>query len=252
MSAIELYASGFLLNLVTGFAFFAIERRYPFRAIDYKKRLWSDLGALAYVWVLFVAFAMLERRYAVHLQDLDWVKESALATLPVWQKLILFYLIYDFVSYWGHRAMHTSRLWISHEWHHSPEDIWWLSGCRASIIHVVFYRLAYFAFFFFLFDPIIATLISVEIILFNSWMHLNLKWYPWMKYVEYVFVTPRFHHLHHASGERFRDVNFGSRLTVWDRLFGTMVDPEKVMPSEVQFGLAKTDTLHFPRAAIGV
>ena len=251
-SPVEIYISGMLFSLITGLAFFFIERRYPFRAIHHKKRIWSDIGSLAYVWVIFVAFAMLEQTYAVRIQQFEWVGNSILVAMPTWQKLIAFYLIYDFLSYWAHRAMHTSRLWLSHEWHHSPQDIWWLSGCRASIIHVALYRLAYFAFFFFMFDSVTAMAISVGAIILNSWMHLNLQWRPWMRYVEYVFVTPRFHHLHHANSERFHDKNFGSLLTVWDRLFGTMVDPDSVCPDEVQFGLAPNTQLRMPHAAIGM
>ena len=50
--------------------------------------------------------------------------------------------------------------------------------------------------------------------------------------LEYVFVTPRFHFVHHSVDRRFSDNNFGFLLSIWDRLFGTYVPPEAVDENE--------------------
>lgn len=252
MTTLITCAGGFLFNLLAALLFHAIERRQPFRAIDYRKRLLKDIGALAFVWLIFSGFIILERDYISHIQTLAWVQDLGLVELPLWLRLLLFFLIYDFVSYWGHVLMHHPKLWISHKWHHAPEDIWSLSGVRGSITHVAIYRMAYLSFFLFFFDPIVATILSVEIILFNCWTHMNIKWSPWMRYVEYLIVTPRFHHLHHGKERQFHDKNYGNQLTLWDRLFGTMIAPDSVVQEDLHFGLSDGDSLRLPRAAIGI
>jgi len=246
MSLAITYFTGLLFNIVSGFSFHLLERCCPFRSIPYRRRIWGDLGALAYVWILFTLINWFELRYFGVLGQ-PW-----LADWPLWLTLPGFYLIYDFGAYWSHRLMHTSKFWRTHVWHHMPEDIWWLSGCRASIGHVLLYRLAYLPFFFCLFPPVVALAISTEIILANNWMHLNLKWYPWLRQLEWLFVTPRFHHLHHGIASGFRNSNFGAHFTIWDRCFGTYLDPDRIDPETLQFGVAGSEQPSLLRAALGV
>jgi sterol desaturase/sphingolipid hydroxylase (fatty acid hydroxylase superfamily) len=253
MSLVITYLSGLAFNLISGLAFSVAEHFHPFRKIEHRKRILRDLGAIAVVWVFFIFFAALEERIlkaAVPLHErllpLD-VRE-----LPLWVRIAFFYLTYDFLSYWAHRWMHTHALWRAHVWHHSADEIWWLSGCRGSLIHVGLYRVASVATVFCLFDPLVAMIISTEMILSNSWMHLNLRWFTWMRPLELIFVTPRFHHLHHGVGVEFRDKNFGSRFTVWDRLFGTYLDPDSVSQDRLFFGVAPSEKLGPVRAAIGL
>jgi alkylglycerol monooxygenase len=42
-----------------------------------------------------------------------------------------------------------------------------------------------------------------------------------------LFVTPAIHGSHHCRDARFADKNFGAMLGVWDRLFGTWLEPAK-------------------------
>lgn len=246
MSLAVTYISGLLFNIVSGLCFHLVERWRPFRAVNYARRWGPDLAALAFVWVLFTVINALETRYLGGL-GLPWLSDW-----PLWIKLPAFYLLYDFGAYWAHRLMHTGTLWSTHVWHHMPRDIWWLSGCRASVLHAFLYRIAFLPFFFCLFDPVVAAAISVEIILANSWMHLNLKWYPWMRKLEWLLVTPRFHHLHHGMNRECRDKNFGARFTIWDRLFGTYLDPDSVDPATLQFGVPTEDEPTIAHAALGV
>lgn len=83
-------------------------------------------------------------------------------------------------------------------------------------------------------------------------MHWNVRWYAWMRRLEVIFVTPRFHHLHHGVGPAFHDMNFGSRFTIWDRWFGTFLDPDEVDPASLHFGVSEEDRPTLLRAAIGL
>jgi sterol desaturase/sphingolipid hydroxylase (fatty acid hydroxylase superfamily) len=52
--------------------------------------------------------------------------------------------------------------------------------------------------------------------------------------IEWIFVTPNFHHVHHHFQMPATNYNYGDVFSVWDRLFGTSAR----MPSqEIVFGL---------------
>jgi hypothetical protein len=46
-------------------------------------------------------------------------------------------------------------------------------------------------------------------------------------WLEYVFVTPSHHRVHHASNEQYLDKNYGDVLIIWDKLFGTFTEEKE-------------------------
>jgi sterol desaturase/sphingolipid hydroxylase (fatty acid hydroxylase superfamily) len=79
----------------------------------------------------------------------------------------------------------------------------------------------------------------VENVVRNHWMHMNVSWRS--RWLEYVFVTPRYHHIHHSADAKLHDGNYGSLFTIWDRLFGTYVDPDVTRPKTFGTGEKKRD-----------
>jgi sterol desaturase/sphingolipid hydroxylase (fatty acid hydroxylase superfamily) len=153
---------------------------------------------------------------------------------PLAARVVLFYLVADLGSYWLHRGMHTRHVWRIHRWHHAPETIYWLSGVRATLPQQILFNLP-----FVLAIPLILgapswvyVAIAIEGIFRNNWQHMNVVWRS--SWLEWVFVTPRSHHLHHSADRARHEGNYGSLFTFWDRLFGTFVDPERNVP--VTFG----------------
>jgi len=53
--------------------------------------------------------------------------------------------------------------------------------------------------------------------------------------LEYIFVTPSHHRVHHASNEKYLDHNYGDVFIIWDKLFGTFA----VEDEEPEYGLTK-------------
>jgi len=53
--------------------------------------------------------------------------------------------------------------------------------------------------------------------------------------LEWIFVTPSHHRVHHASNAKYLDKNMGMALIVWDRMFGTFVEEDPNEP--VRYGL---------------
>ena len=46
-------------------------------------------------------------------------------------------------------------------------------------------------------------------------------------WLEYVFVTPSHHRVHHASNPQYLDKNYGDMFIIWDKLFGTFAEEEE-------------------------
>lgn len=67
--------------------------------------------------------------------------------------------------------------------------------------------------------------------------YLNVKWRSWMKVVEWIILTPRYHDIDHLHNPQFYNKNLGAIIMLFDRLFGTYVDPNIINHIEGQFGL---------------
>ena len=133
------------------------------------------------------------------------------------------------------------RLRRAHKWHHSPTYMYWIGGVRAtvpqeflvSIPYIVAYPLLDISPWWMFLG--IAALSAMQ----NDWMHMNVTWRS--VWLERIFVTPRYHHVHHSADPRHYGANMGNLFTVWDRLFGAHVDPDRV-ESNFSFGFGTKES----------
>lgn len=72
--------------------------------------------------------------------------------------------------------------------------------------------------------------------LLNDWMHMNVTWRS--NWLEWIVVTPRYHHVHHSDHPAHVNANFGVTFSIWDRLFGTYIDPEE-FTTPITFGIGE-------------
>uniref|UniRef100_A0A2L2YEN4 Alkylglycerol monooxygenase n=1 Tax=Parasteatoda tepidariorum TaxID=114398 RepID=A0A2L2YEN4_PARTP len=130
----------------------------------------------------------------------------------------------DFLFYWMHRATHQcSILWQFHEPHHSSEDFNLTTPLRLSIFTSCTMWLTYLPMAFFI--PPSVFLVHYQLnVIFQYWLHS--EYIPRLGVLEYVFVTPSHHRVHHGRNRWCIDKNFGSIFILWDRLFGTF-EPER-------------------------
>ena len=70
--------------------------------------------------------------------------------------------------------------------------------------------------------------------------HIPLKYFGWL---EYVFISPYQHQIHHSNDEIHFNRNMGAQLAIWDWMFGTLVRSESV--KNVEFGLGKDDDTNY-------
>ena len=70
--------------------------------------------------------------------------------------------------------------------------------------------------------------------------HIPLKYFNWL---EYIFISPFQHQIHHSNKQEHFDRNMGAKLAIWDWMFGTLVRSEAV--SKIEFGLGKHEDSNY-------
>lgn len=143
---------------------------------------------------------------------------------------------WDFVYYWNHRFMHTSRyMWALHVVHHSSERYNLSTALRqpvadslgtfvpTGLLGLIGVR-----------PDVIETARGVNLV-YQFWIHTTAV--PKLGRFERWFNTASHHRVHHGSNRRYLDRNHGSILIVWDRLFGTFEAEDDDEP--VVYGLTK-------------
>ena len=153
-----------------------------------------------------------------------------------WVSVLVYLVVFDFLNYWFHRAQHHFGWWWQlHALHHAQRQMTMWSDNRNHLIDDVLHDL-----FFVLMALAIGVapgqFVAVVALtqLSESLQHANVR--LWFGSVgERMWVSPRFHRLHHSVGVGHETVpsvlgatkaalgghNFGVLLPWWDMLFGT-------------------------------
>lgn len=179
---------------------------------------------------------------------LNWVKfntdlyqYSLIGNWPVWVQVLFFLITHDFYIYWFHRWQHNNKfLWRTHEAHHSPKTVDWLSGARSHSLEILINQTVEFA-------PIILLGAAPEVAIYKGmisaiwgmFIHSNID--VRLGKLQYFFNGPELHRWHHSDdgGKEFQN-NFGTKFAVWDWIFGTVFFPDPEVRKPRQFGLSDT------------
>lgn len=209
---------------VTAFAFAGLERIFPYEPRQRLLRpgFFTDLVMYGLVqsYLLGLAIGAL----------IAWLDgASGLSRLrlvgewPVALQVLFFFVTHDFYIYWFHRLQHKNRwLWRTHEAHHSGKDVDWLSGTRSHSLEILINQTIEFA-------PIVLLGAAPEVALMKAtldavwgmFIHSNLD--VRLGRLQRIVNGPEMHRWHHAT--EIVDVNFATKLAVWDWIFGTAYLP---------------------------
>jgi sterol desaturase/sphingolipid hydroxylase (fatty acid hydroxylase superfamily) len=211
--------------------FTTLEFLRPARTLSYLPVIGRDL-------IAYVTFRCAILPVVLRLNDVVpgyHAAPAAIAHLPLALRVLLYFVLADFGHYWVHRLTHTRHFWRVHRWHHAPTYMYWLGGVRTTIPDFFLVNTPYVLAYSFLdLSPWwMGTAVAVSSIFQNDWMHMNVTWRS--DWLELVFVTPRYHHVHHSDNPQHYTKNMASLFTIWDRLFGTYVDPGK-LETKLSFG----------------
>ena len=170
-----------------------------------------------------------------------------MATWPWGLQFAVFFLVNDFGRYWMHRWHHESNfLWRFHRVHHTVVDMDAMSAFRVHVGEgLIKYGLLILPFHILGINPwVIVTYSSIDITK-AIWHHANLRTY--IGPLNRIFNSAELHWWHHSMEGPGQHSNYGSILSIWDRLFGTFYWPKGQWPERV--GVAGMDA--FPDDYLG-
>jgi sterol desaturase/sphingolipid hydroxylase (fatty acid hydroxylase superfamily) len=143
-----------------------------------------------------------------------------------WWAYILCIIAIDFFRYWSHRLTHVNRFWwATHVTHHNSEkynlSVAFRLGWTQHIKFIFFIPVVLMGF-----DPVLFFICHQIEVLYQFWIHTEyIRKLP--APIEYIFVTPSHHRVHHSTNDKYLDKNFGSTFIIWDRIFGTFQAEEE-------------------------
>jgi sterol desaturase/sphingolipid hydroxylase (fatty acid hydroxylase superfamily) len=176
---------------------------------------------------------------------------------------ILLFIFDDFTRFLLHYCLHKSHyLWEFHKVHHSatvltPFTIYrshpienYLYACRMALTQGFVVGLCYY-----LFGPTLKMIdiigANVFIFAFNimgsNLRHSHIRM-SWGDKIEGLFLSPAQHQIHHSDNVKHFDKNFGTVLSLWDRLFSCFMRASEV--GALSFGIGKEGELH--RSLMGI
>ena len=184
-----------------------------------------------------------------------------LAPQSLWVQVPAAIVLLDFVTYLLHRAYHRiPLLWRLHLVHHTDLDLDVSSASRFHTGEVALSALVKLGVVVLLgIAP--AGLVAFEIAMLAcaQFQHANVRVPPGLERLLWrSFVPPAMHRIHHAPNPRDTDSNYGTILTLWDGILGSLNrrPPESVLafglerfrdPDEL--GLRSLVTIPFGRRA---
>lgn len=186
------------------------------------------------------------------------IKPFALSSISI---MVIFttllFVFDDFTRFFLHYLLHkVPFLWEFHKVHHSatvltPFTVYrshpvenYLYACRMALTQGFVVGLCYY-----FFGPTLKMIdiigANVFVFAFNV-MGSNLRhshiWLSWGDKIEGIFLSPAQHQIHHSDNVKHFDKNFGTALSVWDRLFHCFIPASKV--GALSFGIGKEGVKH--------
>ncbi len=228
---------------VAAWAFIALERRFPY---DRGQKLFRAGWFTDFFWYTLVQSWLCGRIIfgAIGWLDAHGWRAAVVGEWPFAAQLGFFLVTHDLYIYWFHRAQHRSPLlWRIHEAHHSARDVDWVAGSRSHALEILVNQTVEYA-------PIVLLGAPPELVfvkgaidgIWGMYIHSNIDAGRPRKrggragWLQKIINGPEMHRWHHSLEYRGDGVNFGTKLAVWDWLFGTAHLPEGKPPG---YGLAE-------------
>jgi sterol desaturase/sphingolipid hydroxylase (fatty acid hydroxylase superfamily) len=219
--------------------FWLIENAVPLFTHSYKK--WSHARTnfvfLAITMIINSIFAL------ATVNIIDWLNFNNIGllnwvALPLWTQLLVSLLLLDLIAqYTVHFLLHKVKfMWKLHMVHHSDTHVDVTTGTRHHPIDYIMREV--FALLAIIVGGIpfgCYVFYKITTVFFTYFSHANYSLPRSMeKFVAYLFITPDMHKFHHHFERPWTDSNFGNIFSIWDRIFGTMVQDDV---SKINYGL---------------
>jgi len=217
-----IFNPGKIFRISIFFAFFilfaAIEKYFPRELPESKKpnRMAINLS-LALLVVLVSLFLGPGTRVIPDIGD----------PIPMAKGIGLFislFLVFSLFGWITHFLMHKIPfLWRIHRVHHMDTFVDVTTTVRFHPLELLVSRITFIPFLIF-FAPTAWMLTCCVLLdsLLNLMIHANIKWSrKFEKILALFIVTPGVHRIHHLAGSENYHRNYGTTLSLWDKIFGT-------------------------------
>lgn len=170
--------------------------------------------------------------------------------LPFWSKLLIIFIIRDFMQWGIHRLLHrVPWMWEFHKVHHSTEEMGFAALLRYHWMENVIYRsLEYIPLAMIGVGVTDFFIVHIFTLVTGQLGHANLKIN--LGPFRYLFNGPQMHLWHHAKylpESHPYGFNYGITLSIWDFIFGTNYWPSD--DENLPVGLPEEDK--FPHDFVG-
>ncbi|CAN1530724.1 ERG3 Sterol desaturase [Flavobacteriaceae bacterium] len=163
-------------------------------------------------------------------------------------------LLGDLTTYIIHYLMHRFEfLWEFHKIHHAATSLNPVTQYRIHPVELILVNIKetlVFGLVMGLFDYLSGhqvtaiTYLGINVLSFlflflgANLRHssVKLKYFNW---IEYIFMSPYQHQIHHSNHPEHYDHNMGSKLALWDWMFGTLLLSKQV--NKVNFGISEVE-----------
>jgi sterol desaturase/sphingolipid hydroxylase (fatty acid hydroxylase superfamily) len=233
-----------------------------YRKITGRRFDWEGMVSLAGVNLIFLCTAMFTFMNPAFHAPLAWY-ERLLSRVPTLVDLngsvavLAACLLGDFCFYWSHRWCHKVRLFwnLGHINHHRAQEMSQLT--HAVDPHALFLDTAGGKVFVLVLLPLVSKLFTLDLreggwmlvalMVVDVWLNpshsvalyfAEIRFAP-LRWARWLLVTPGVHYTHHSREDRHNlsdGANFGARFTLWDRMFGTYVEPPPYIPETGLYG----------------
>jgi len=180
---------------------------------------------------------------SIQVYCIEWLNSNEIGLLyfielPFWSKLLISVVLYDFTTYWIHRASHKiPLLWRLHRVHHSDTTMDSSTTFRFHPIELILVYQTGTIITAGLFGTDVTSMALYYFIIYIFFFleHSNLNYPRWLnKTLGIILVMPDHHRVHHHQEQFYTDSNYADIFIIWDRIFGTF----KLIPvEEMKYGL---------------
>ncbi len=145
------------------------------------------------------------------------------------EKAVISFLLLDLLLYGWHWVCHRyDNLWRFHKVHHNDPYLNVSTGFRVHISELFMTYILKIALIVLMgIDASVVLINEIMTTVFIMFHHTNSA-FRGERWFGLVFTTPSLHRTHHSVERKEHDNNYGAVLSIWDRLFGTLLDREPV------------------------
>jgi len=211
------YAIPFFMLLVgIEFIYGLIKRENNYRINDALASM--SLGLIS----RFIPLLGLGFQYVVYTYVAEEFNLSLLNSTETWVWVTAFFM-YDLCYYWMHRLHHEIKVfWATHVVHHHGEEFNLSTAMRQTSTGFLWKWIFFLPMFIIGIPPNVFVTVAGINLIYQFWVHT--EHIGRLGVLEYIFITPSNHRIHHAQNDDYLDANYGGVFIIWDRIFGTYID----------------------------